>query len=353
MDIADSNISTRKNGCNAWDDEFQAQETERPGAEMNSKQPNFVWSQESSDNLVAAQANANTLPSLPNTRAPPCATTFDSSINHLLTRPLPEIEISDRNIILAELSSLQSRCATLQRLVAGASSPVKQCQCGHGAHQCCVATGTLAPTLPNLSDDDNGSNLIASRLYLPGEELDTGDDGGAPDLFSRGYSRLVPSSFDVVSTESAFQTEDLVQQDYNLFNASIYNTMEADFQDLFDFSAASIQSPQQVDGASALNTTTTFAGGAHNAATISNISATQPANAVVSRVSNNNQRPYNCPHPQCTLAFRRRGDRDHHALSHNPNAPRFSCTYPGCSRVGRRGFLRRDKLAQHQAHMNH
>jgi hypothetical protein len=55
----------------------------------------------------------------------------------------------------------------------------------------------------------------------------------------------------------------------------------------------------------------------------------------------------------CMKTFRRSGDRDRHAHIHNPNAPRHACSFPGCDRVGRRGFLRRDKLTQHQAHMRH
>lgn len=62
-------------------------------------------------------------------------------------------------------------------------------------------------------------------------------------------------------------------------------------------------------------------------------------------------RPHRCT--SCNRAFRRPSDRDRHAQTHNPNAPRHSCPFHGCPRAGRDGFLRRDKLTQHQGHMRH
>lgn len=63
------------------------------------------------------------------------------------------------------------------------------------------------------------------------------------------------------------------------------------------------------------------------------------------------RRNFHCPH--CMKSYSRRSDRDRHALSHNPNALRYSCPAVGCNRIGMDGFLRKDKLAQHRSHMGH
>ncbi|CZR65798.1 uncharacterized protein PAC_15698 [Phialocephala subalpina] len=57
--------------------------------------------------------------------------------------------------------------------------------------------------------------------------------------------------------------------------------------------------------------------------------------------------------PNCGRTFLRPGDRDRHALKHNPNAQRYPCTYPGCRYSGMRAFLRKDKLREHRARHGH
>lgn len=56
---------------------------------------------------------------------------------------------------------------------------------------------------------------------------------------------------------------------------------------------------------------------------------------------------YTCP--GCIETFSRRGDRDRHARSHDPNACRFPCPAPHCSRE----FKRKDKLLDHQRRLRH
>jgi len=56
---------------------------------------------------------------------------------------------------------------------------------------------------------------------------------------------------------------------------------------------------------------------------------------------------HNCT--QCMKSYSRLGDLRRHSLSHNPNAPRFSCPQAACGRQ----FLRMDKLRDHRARKNH
>jgi hypothetical protein len=56
---------------------------------------------------------------------------------------------------------------------------------------------------------------------------------------------------------------------------------------------------------------------------------------------------YTCP--RCIKTFSRRSDRDRHALSHDPNAPRYTCPAHHCARV----FPRKDKLADHRRRLGH
>jgi hypothetical protein len=58
-------------------------------------------------------------------------------------------------------------------------------------------------------------------------------------------------------------------------------------------------------------------------------------------------RRYTCP--RCIKTFSRRSDRDRHALSHDPNAPRYTCPAHHCARV----FPRKDKLADHRRRLRH
>lgn len=51
----------------------------------------------------------------------------------------------------------------------------------------------------------------------------------------------------------------------------------------------------------------------------------------------------------CSETFRRPADMRRHALKHNPSARRYDCLFPGCRA---RGFLRRDKLADHVKNMH-
>lgn len=53
--------------------------------------------------------------------------------------------------------------------------------------------------------------------------------------------------------------------------------------------------------------------------------------------------------PNCPRVYSRLADLRRHALSHNPDAPQYLCPSMNCTRT----FLRKDKLKDHRARMNH
>ncbi|KAB5583563.1 hypothetical protein GE09DRAFT_1079313 [Coniochaeta sp. 2T2.1] len=55
----------------------------------------------------------------------------------------------------------------------------------------------------------------------------------------------------------------------------------------------------------------------------------------------------------CRKSYSRPADLRRHMRKHDPNARRFSCDYEHCDRKGKHGFLRRDKLKEHQDHTGH
>ncbi|KAB5585566.1 hypothetical protein GE09DRAFT_1071129 [Coniochaeta sp. 2T2.1] len=56
---------------------------------------------------------------------------------------------------------------------------------------------------------------------------------------------------------------------------------------------------------------------------------------------------------ECGRSYSRPADLRRHMPEHNPYARRFSCEYKHCDRKGSNGFLRRDKLKEHQDHKRH
>jgi hypothetical protein len=73
----------------------------------------------------------------------------------------------------------------------------------------------------------------------------------------------------------------------------------------------------------------------------------RPAAAATAAAPVRSAQRYACP--RCMKTFSRRSDRDRHALSHDPNAPRYTCPAHHCARV----FPRKDKLADHRRRLRH
>ena len=56
-----------------------------------------------------------------------------------------------------------------------------------------------------------------------------------------------------------------------------------------------------------------------------------------------------CADPTCDKTFKRRADMlRHRAQIHNASSTKLDCDSPGCARRGSRGFVRKDKLRDHQ-----
>ena len=203
----------------------------------------------------------------------------------------------DAGSIRAELIALQSRCAALESALVGASPTVLHHYPSHVYHEC------------------------------------------------RNASELSPFFGDQNSLPQAYPGAD------DIPDMSINAT---GLEDLFDFNEASLPSTLNAVGELAIPTNQTPVDHNREVLTITTPSSTQqaqPAYPAITLATNITQRRHRCSH--CMMTFRRPSDRDRHALAHNPDAPRFSCSFPGCPRVGLGGFLRRDKLTQHQVHMNH
>ncbi|KAA6413335.1 MAG: hypothetical protein FRX48_03081 [Lasallia pustulata] len=61
---------------------------------------------------------------------------------------------------------------------------------------------------------------------------------------------------------------------------------------------------------------------------------------------------FRCMFPGCGCTFAQSSDLSRHARKHEPDAKRYECWARGCSRNGKKGFLRRDKLQSHQRNMH-
>ena len=44
------------------------------------------------------------------------------------------------------------------------------------------------------------------------------------------------------------------------------------------------------------------------------------------------EKPYTCPHPGCTKAFKNSGDKSKHLQTHKSKHP-YSCKYPNCGKM--------------------
>ncbi|KAF2186317.1 hypothetical protein K469DRAFT_149641 [Zopfia rhizophila CBS 207.26] len=77
---------------------------------------------------------------------------------------------------------------------------------------------------------------------------------------------------------------------------------------------------------------------------------------VASNRSNSRQRTWTCELPNCpsSAQFTRLADlQRHHSTVHGVGIPEFPCTVPRCTRVGTKGFTRRDHLTEHLRNFHH
>ncbi|KAF2787905.1 hypothetical protein K505DRAFT_315873, partial [Melanomma pulvis-pyrius CBS 109.77] len=72
--------------------------------------------------------------------------------------------------------------------------------------------------------------------------------------------------------------------------------------------------------------------------------------------SNSRTRTWTCDLEQCTSTanFTRLADlQRHQSTVHGVGTPDFPCTVPRCTRIGDKGFTRRDHLVEHLRNFHH
>ena len=268
-----------------------------------------------------------------------------------LSLPLP---VSKANI-LTELYALQQRCSTLA--FALAQSPLTSPELRNDY--------AIASQMP--ADKD-----LAMFLTLDQVNWSSSSNASQPEGWeegSLGHIHLEPmyqptqallnhahSTHDTVGPEASMLPQDILPTDHLQLDAPAMENFEWLHDiDIFDFNAASLESLQEgldVHEEETTSATDTPAGSLSNISPVlPSISKARSRRAAGSSTANRLGRRHHCP--SCMQTFHRRSDRDRHALAHDLNAPRFDCSFPGCDRVGRNGFLRRDKLTQHQAYKSH
>ncbi|KAF8856738.1 hypothetical protein BDZ45DRAFT_675234 [Acephala macrosclerotiorum] len=287
-----------------------------------------------------------------------CNTSTSSKIpdSHLKPTGLPvpgfQGKLLNRSTILAELAALQSRCTALQNALVGTTSTTPSCPHGYGqtcshshSHSTIYNTGTWYP----------GVIVSNTRTCAPtSSHFDVDQVAATANWKFPNPTGQRSSSFRMDHSGSYQLNQNLSREDCAVPNDAACNIFDFEFQEYFDLTEASLPPAINVEEQETVLYSTSSPALEINGDTPckpSDASRVQDAAFTIVPPANIIQRRFHCQH--CMMTFRRPSDRDRHALAHNPNAPRFSCTYPGCTRVGRRGFLRKDKLTQHQVHMNH
>ncbi|KAH8600219.1 hypothetical protein B0O99DRAFT_737670 [Bisporella sp. PMI_857] len=255
----------------------------------------------------------------------------------------------NRADIVAELNALQERCSSLKFAVAQSSLTTPHLQDGFA--------------LPSPRAIDNGAAMPMNRsdcgLSSGASPILTGPEiwgvSFAGDLRTNFMDQTSQNAFGhalpVLGSEAPVLNQEAPAEDHPQLDAFLDGNIDTEFPDIFDFNAASLPLPLDVHGI-----TNSIAESATK--DVSNILPTLPTISqpkfdltVVAPVASGTDTRHRCQH--CGRTFSRSSDRDRHALKHDPNAPRYACFFPGCDKVGKRGFLRRDNLTQHQAHMRH
>lgn len=264
--------------------------------------------------------------------------------SHMSTSTLSCRYEMSRADILTELNSLQERCSTLASALVESSLTTPHHQNGSTLPSPRpIDDGAAMFVSPNDCDLSSGTAPVVSCPELWGLNF-------AGDLDANFMAQTPQNLLGVMSSE-AMLNQGTQAADHLQTDAFLDNNIKNDLQDLFDFNAASLPLAFDVPGMTTSVAESATENRSNLPPTLPSIS--QPAfdlTVVVPTVSGTQAR-HRCQ--SCMKTFRRASDRDRHALSHNPNALRYACPFPGCNRVGRNGFLRRDKLTQHQSHMRH
>jgi hypothetical protein len=156
-----------------------------------------------------------------------------------------------------------------------------------------------------------------------------------------------------VEPQAFMLDQDNLREDHLQLGTLPEDDFVSGFQDIFDFNAASLESrPEGYDVQYGIATSAADMVTGSKSSISPKLPTVSEAKST-SRTSTVNRAEYRHHCPFCMRPFRRRSDRDRHALIHNSSAPRYNCSFPGCDRVGSNGFLRRDKLTQHQAYKRH
>lgn len=247
-------------------------------------------------------------------------------------------KLLNRSTILVKLAALQSRCTALQNALMGITASSSSCL--HGCDQVCSYSTT------DPSDIVSKTKICAP----PSSHFDVDQVAGTINWKFPDPTGQPSSSFDMAYPGLYLLDQDLLREDYAASNEVACEISDSEFQKYFDLSAASLLAPN-AETISNFPTSPVLKSNSDSTYQPSDISRVQDTTFIIAPAANTIQPRFHCQ--DCMMTFRRRSDRDRHALVHNPNAPRFPCTYPRCTRVGRRGFLRKDKLTQHQIHMNH
>jgi hypothetical protein len=261
--------------------------------------------------------------------------------------------------ILAELNALQERCSTLAYALAESSLTTPHHQDGPAPPSPGLTDDgvTIRPIPVSVNPNDIDLSLGTGPVVTCPEgwglsftgDLDTNFMDQTPQTL---FGHALPATAGVLGSEASMLNQEIPPVNHTQLDTFFDNNIDTELQDIFNFDAALLP----------------LGFGVHDGVTTSvaeratedelNITPTPPSISqpgsdptVVAPAVSQTETRHRCQ--SCMKTFRRSSDRDRHALSHNPNAPRYSCSFQGCSRVGRRGFLRRDKLTQHQARMRH
>ncbi|PMD49013.1 hypothetical protein L207DRAFT_575656 [Hyaloscypha variabilis F] len=255
--------------------------------------------------------------------------------------------------ILAELHALQDRCSALA--FAFTQSSVATC------HQ--QENYDLLSSMPiddsvdmsmNFDHDILGSGTATTLSGPGGLRVDSACDVPTQPVYQTSQNPFDHAlSTNGCVTQALMLDQDTLLEDHLQPGVLPEDNFVSGFQDIFDFHAASLESlPEECDVQYGMETSTADI----VTESMSKIAPTLPIISEAkstSRTSTVNRAEYRHHCPSCMRPFHRRSDRNRHALIHNPSAPRYNCSFPGCDRVGSNGFLRRDKLTQHQAYKRH
>jgi hypothetical protein len=257
----------------------------------------------------------------------------------------------DRADILAELNALQERCSTLEFALAESSLMTPHHKDGSALlSPRPISDGAAMSVNPDDCGFSSGTGPIVTGPEIWGVSFAGDLNANFMDQTSQNPLGHALQTTSVLGSEPSILNQETPAEDHHQLDAFLDN-IDTELSEIFDFNAASLPLGFDIH-----EMTTSVAESATEdeldiPPTLPSISQPESDLTVVPPAVSRTEIRHSCQ--SCMETFGRSSDRDRHALSHNPNAPRYACSFQGCNRVGGRGFLRRDKLIQHQAHMRH